>query len=59
MEKELLVAIFLILVITVFTTPAVPYLRDFDSWYHYRLAEYTFEQGVRPSFDSLSNMGRG
>ncbi|NYZ76101.1 glycosyltransferase family 39 protein [Candidatus Micrarchaeota archaeon] len=57
MNNELLIAIFLILIITAFTTPTVPYLRDFDSWYHYRLAEYAFEQGIRPSFDSLSNTG--
>jgi dolichyl-diphosphooligosaccharide--protein glycosyltransferase len=57
MDRELLVAIFLIIAITAFTTPTVPYLRDFDSWYHYRLAEYTFEQGIRPFFDPLSNTG--
>lgn len=57
MKTELIAAIFLMAVIVVLTTPTVSYLRDFDTWYHYRLAEYTFEQGVRPSFDPLSNLG--
>ncbi|MCX6776435.1 MAG: glycosyltransferase family 39 protein, partial [Candidatus Micrarchaeota archaeon] len=57
MKIELLAAIFLVIAVGALTTPTVPYIRDFDPWYHYRLAEYTFEQGTRPSFDPLSNMG--
>ncbi|NYZ78925.1 glycosyltransferase family 39 protein [Candidatus Micrarchaeota archaeon] len=57
MNKELFIAIFLILVILIFTTPTVPYLSGLDNWYQYRIAEYAFEQGVRPNFDPLSNMG--
>ena len=57
MKIELLAAIFLVIAVGALTTPTVPYIRDFDPWYHYRLAEYTFEQGIRPSFDPLSNMG--
>jgi len=57
MKIELLAAIFLVIAVGALTTPTVPYLRDFDPWYHYRLAEYTFEQGTMPSFDPLSNMG--
>lgn len=57
MKNEVLLTILVLIVITVLTTPTVSYLLDFDSWYHYRLAEYTFEQGTRPSFDPLSNTG--
>jgi dolichyl-diphosphooligosaccharide--protein glycosyltransferase len=56
-NKELTATIFFVIVIAAFTTQIVPYLRDFDPWYHYRIAEYTLEQGTRPSFDPLSNMG--
>lgn len=56
-KKEILITAFLIMLIAVFTTETFPYLRHFDPWYHYRIAQYTLEQGTRPSFDPLSNMG--
>ncbi|MEM3555951.1 MAG: STT3 domain-containing protein [Candidatus Micrarchaeia archaeon] len=57
MKKEIPITAILIIIIAVFTTQTSPYLRHFDPWYHYRIAEYTLEQGTRPSFDPLSNMG--
>ena len=56
-NKEILITALLIVIIAAFTTKPFPYLRDFDPWYHYRIAKYTLEQGFRPSFDPLSNMG--
>ena len=57
LNKEILATIFAIIIIAALTTSITPYLKHFDPWYHYRIAKYTLEQGPRPSFDTLSNMG--